>query len=233
MKHLEDAQALEFDATVTRVDAGKYIVLDETYFYPAGGGQPHDEGALTRGDEEFRVVFVKKHDGNVSHEVDRDGLAVGDAVHCRIDEERRRRLMRSHTAAHIVSALMIQKTGAKITGNQLSLEKVRIDYNTDDYDVDLLRSLINEANAIIAKELPVATRVVPRAEAERMPGVAQLAKGLPPAVEEIRLVDIEGFDTQACGGTHVANTGEIGTLTFLKAENKGKSNRRVYFTVND
>ncbi|RME31695.1 alanyl-tRNA editing protein [Candidatus Woesearchaeota archaeon] len=233
MQHLHDSQTLEFTTTVTGVTDGRFVELAETYFYPVGGGQPHDEGVIRRGNDEFHVTFVKKVAGTVSHEVDRAGLAVGDTVHCSIQAARRRKLMRSHTAAHIVSALMIKKTGAKITGNQLSTEKVRIDYNTEHYDVDLLRSLIEEANTVIARKLPVTTRIVPRAEAERMPGVAQLAKGLPPGVEDIRLVVIEGFDTQACGGTHVANTGEIGTLSFLKAENKGKMNRRVYFTVND
>lgn len=230
MLHLVDSARRSFSTKVAKAN-GRFLVLDETYFYPVGGGQPHDKGVICKGDEEFRVVFVKKQDGDVSHEVDREGLSSGDRVTCEIDWDRRHKLMRSHTAAHIVSALVIQQTGAKITGNQLSTEKVRIDYNTESYDVGLLQQIIDEANRVIARNLDVRTRTVSRAEAEGMPGVAQLAKGLPEGIAEIRLIEIVGFDTQACGGTHVANTSEIGTLTFLKAENKGKGNRRVYFVL--
>lgn len=230
MRHLEDAQVREFTTRVKGVD-GPYVLLEETYFYPVGGGQPHDEGVIRKGGDEYRVIFVRKQGGEVSHEVDREGLAPGDEVACSIDWERRGHLMRSHTAAHIVSAIIHRKTGAKITGNQLSPEKVRIDYNTEQYDVDVLRAAIDEANAIAAKGHPVSTRTVSREEAESMPAVAQLAKGLPSNVTEIRLVNIEGFDEQACGGTHVANTSEIGELEFVKAENKGKGNRRVYFRL--
>lgn len=231
MSYVDDAYKKGFETRVSSVKAGRSILLAETYFYPVGGGQPHDEGVIRKGKDEFRVVMVEKRDGNVLHEVDCEGLQDADEVVCEIDWDRRHKLMRSHTAAHVVSALMIQKTGAKITGNQLSMEKVRIDYNTELYDVGLLQRLIDEANQVIARNLDVGTRTVSRAEAEEMPGVAQLAKGLPEGISEIRLIEIDGFDTQACGGTHVANTSEIGTLTFLKAENKGKGNRRVYFTL--
>jgi len=231
MNYLQDSYVKEFTTTVKSVKDGKYVVLDETWFYPMGGGQPHDEGVLKRTSDgvEFKVIFAKKFD-DVSHEVDREGLGPGDEVEAVIDWARRYRLMRSHTAAHVVSALIRNKTSALITGNQLSLEKVRIDFSLDEFNPEMFKNIIDEANELIAKGAPLSFSLVTREQALDEPVLAGLAKGLPEH-EQIRVVEIQGLDRQACGGTHVADIKEIDSLEFLKAENKGKRNRRVYFRL--
>ncbi len=233
LSYLDDQYRKEWTTRVASVSDGRFVVLEESFFYPVGGGQPHDEGVLRRvGDgEEFRVVFVKKHDGGVSHEVDREGLSSGDEVEAVIDWDRRERLMRSHTAAHLVSALIHQRTGALITGNQLSLEKVRIDFSLEQFDPELFKEIIDAANERIVQGAPLSFSFVSREEALAEPSLARLAAGLPPSIKEIRVVEIEGIDRQACGGTHVKDLKEIGPLSFRKAENKGKQNRRLSFTL--
>jgi len=229
--YLDDSYLKEFDATVTKVDGGKYVVLDNTGFYPNSGGQPWDEGVMKRDGEEFKVVFVGKFGDNISHEVDKEGLKVGDKVHCVIDWDRRYKLMRMHTSAHIVSTLIHNKTGALISGNQLGIDKTRIDFSLEDYDRDKMVEYLKEANEIIKKNMEVKSYYLPREEAMKIPSVVKLAGALPPAIDTLRIVEIGDFDTQADGGTHVKNTSEIGDLEFLKAENKGKNNRRVYYKI--
>ncbi|MBC8501112.1 MAG: alanyl-tRNA editing protein [DPANN group archaeon] len=229
--YLDDSYLKEFDATVTKVDGGKYTVLDNTAFYPNSGGQPWDEGVMKRDGEEFKVAFVGKFGDNISHEVDKEGLKVGDKVHCVIDWERRYKLMRMHTSAHIVSTLIHNKTGALISGNQLGIDKTRIDFNLEDYDRDKMVEYLKEANEIIKKNIEVKSYYLPREEAMKIPSVVKLAGALPPAIDTLRIVEIGDFDTQADGGTHVKNTSEIGDLEFLKAENKGKNNRRIYYKL--
>jgi misacylated tRNA(Ala) deacylase len=235
MKHLEDSYVKEFEASVDDVGDGKHILLNQTYFYPASGGQPSDEGVLTRksDDREFKVLSVRKSEAGILHEVSEAGLAPGDEVLCSIDWARRHKLMRSHTAAHVVSEVIHRGTGALITGNQLELDKVRIDFSLEPFDPAAFSKYIEEANGIIAHCIPVETRIVPRSEVEHLPFLSKLANGLPQHITDVRIVEIPGFDVQGCGGTHVKNTAEIGRLAFLRAENKGKQNRRVYFEVLD
>lgn len=229
MKHLENSYVKEWTATVTGVTDGKFVTLSETYFYPMGGGQPHDEGVLVKDGKEYKVIFAKKFD-KVSHEVTEAGLQEGDVVECRIDWDRRHRLMRSHTAAHVVSALIRGKTDALITGNQLSPEKIRIDFSLEAFDPGMFQSVIDDANRLIEKGAPLRFEMLTRKEALEEPTLAGLAKGLPEH-EHIRVVEIKDLDRQACGGTHVKEIEEIGPLEFMKAENKGKKNRRVYFKL--
>jgi misacylated tRNA(Ala) deacylase len=235
MKHLEDSYVKEFDAVVSDVRDATQVILDHTYFYAVSGGQPTDTGIIVRKSDgkEFKVTNVKKGEGGIVHEVVNDVavLAAGDEVRCVIDWERRHRLMRSHTAAHVVSEIIHRKTGAMITGNQLELEKVRIDFSLDAFDAEAFAAYIDEANALIAQGLPVTGEIMPRAEAMRIPTISKLANGLPEHITEVRVVTIQGFDQQGCGGTHVKNTAEIGTLEFVKADNRGQKNRRVYFKL--
>jgi misacylated tRNA(Ala) deacylase len=137
---LEDPYQKECDATVVSVVDGKYIVLDQTIFYPKGGGQPWDLGTITRGDESFKVVYVGKFNGEISHEVERPGLREGDNVHCTIDWERRYRFMRSHTAAHVFASLLCTGTNALVTGNQIEEDKIRFDFNLEKFDQEILRT---------------------------------------------------------------------------------------------
>ena len=228
---MEDPYLKECDATITNVSDSKYIVLDQTVFYPKGGGQINDVGDMTRDDDVFNVVYVGKFSGEVSHEVDRPGLKVGDRVHCKIDWDRRYRMMRSHTAAHVLITILCNKTNALVTGNELTLEKSRFDFNLENFDRDIFMSCIDEANEIFKKDVPVKTYELPREEALKIPGMVKMAEALPPQVSKLRIVEIEGIDKQADGGTHVRNLREVGQIEFLKAENKGKNNRRVYYRI--
>jgi len=218
---------------VLAVTDGKFVTLDASIFSPRGGGLVSDTGTLTRKSDgaAFPVLYVVKKDGIVSHEVGKEGLAAGDEVACEIDWGRRHRLMRSHTAGHILSAIMFRKSGILITGNSIDVDKSRFDFSMENFDKGAFQSLIDEANAAIALNLDVSVSHLAREEALKMPGMVKLAGALPPEVKELRIVKIGDVDEQADGGVHVKNTSEIGKIVFLSAENKGKSNRRVYFKL--
>jgi misacylated tRNA(Ala) deacylase len=217
--------------TVVKSVNGKFVVLEDTSFYPKSGGQPWDTGTIKRGSETFRVVFTGKFSGEISHEMDREGLVRGDDVECGVDWDRRYLFMRYHTAAHVLSGLIFRETGATITGNQISEDKTRIDFSLDDFDRDLFMSFEEKANRIIQEAHPVKFMFISKDEAMKNPDLSKLAKGMPEGIKEFRVVDIEDFDKQLCGGTHIRNTSEIGRLSIVKMENKGKSNRRVYFSI--
>lgn len=232
--YLTDCYLKEFDATVESVKDDKFIVLDKTAFYPNSGGQPNDTGILVREDgTEFPVSYVAKFDGNISHEVTDTGLKAGDKVKGIIDWDRRYRFMQYHTACHILSAIIHNETGAKISGNQLGEEKTRVDFNLEDFDREQIKSYEGKVNEIIDRNIPVSITIMPRDEAFKIPSVVKLKDAFPPEIEDIRVISIPDVDTQACGGTHMANTGDIPHIEIIKAENKGKNNRRVYFRFTD
>lgn len=227
--YMKDSYLKEFEAEVAKAD-GKFIVLQKTAFYPKGGGQPNDTGKITKDGEEYQVVFVGKFDGKISHEVDKEGLKEGDKVKGIINWDRRYRLMRMHTAAHIISKVLENKHGAMITGNELGEERSRIDFSLEEYDPEELKQSIEESNKLIEQGAEVKIEFLPREEAIKIEGISRLAKGLPD-VDTFRIVNIEGIDYSADGGTHVKNIKEIGKMKFLKSENKGKGRRRIYFTL--
>ena len=231
--YLSDSYARTCSARVQAVAEGKFITLDANIFSPRGGGLPSDMGKLVRkGDGAvFPVLYAVKKDGAISHEVGKEGLTAGDEVTCEIDWERRHRLMRSHTAGHILSAIMFRKSGILITGNSIDIDKSRFDFSMETFNKEAFQSLIGEANAAIARNLDVTVSHLAREEALKLPGMVKLAGALPPEVKELRIVKIGDVDEQADGGVHVKNTSEIGKIAFLSAENKGKSNRRVYFRL--
>jgi misacylated tRNA(Ala) deacylase len=225
--YLDDSYLKDFEAVVKSVKEDKFVVLDKTAFYPNGGGQPYDTGKI--GDHQ--VVFVGKFDGNISHELASPGLKEGDEVKCTIDWERRYKLMRSHTAAHILSAVFHKEASALITGNQLGLDKSRIDFNLEDFDREKMDEYFKIANELVEKDLPVTVSYMSREEADSDQTMFKLAKALPESIKTIRVVAIGDYDRQADGGTHVKSLKEVGPITFIKAENKGKNNRRVYFSL--
>ncbi len=234
--YMTDSYLREFEATVTKVSDGKFVVLDKTAFYPNAGGQPYDTGKMTRLSDSavFDVVFVGKFGGEISHEVKAQGpdqINEGDTVRCEINWDRRYKHMRSHTASHIISGIINERTGALITGNQISADKTRIDFSLDDYDPSVMDSFVKEASEKAAKGADVEVSFITREDAGKEEGLSKLAKGLPPGINEIRIVDIKGIDRQADGGTHVKNTKEIGPIKLVKCENKGKNNRRLYFSI--
>ena len=229
--YLEDSYLKECDATVVSVKDGKYVVLDRTIFYPRSGGQPHDSGQVVKGKEIYEIIYVGKFSGDISHEVDRNGLNDGDRVQCILDWERRYKLMRSHTAAHVFAALLCEGTGALVTGNQLEEDKIRFDFSLEEYDPAIINTYIEEANGLLKKLISVKSYELPIEEALKIPGVIKMAEALPPNIPNLRIVEIVGVDKQADGGTHVKNLREIGQIRLLKTQNKGKHNRRVYFAL--
>ncbi|MBI2661313.1 alanyl-tRNA editing protein [Candidatus Woesearchaeota archaeon] len=229
--YMHDSYLKEFEAVVESVKDEKYVVLDKTAFYPKGGGQPNDTGTIIKDGQEFPIVFVGKFDNKISHEVSVPGLKAGDKVTGKIDWERRYRLMRMHTTAHLLSAVLHNKSGAMITGGDLDTEKSRIDFSLEDFDRGKLDEYCRLANEIIKNDLPVKVSFMKREEALKIPGMVKLAGALPPEIDEWRIVEIEGVDRQADGGTHVKSLKEIGQIEILKVDNKGKNNRRVYYKV--
>ena len=230
---MQDSYLKEFEAIVESVKDDKYVILDKSAFYPQGGGQPYDTGVFIRNGEEFPVVYVGKFSGRISHEVGKAGLKQGDKIIGKIDFSRRYKLMRMHTAAHVLSAFFHKKAGAMITGNQLDLDKSRIDFSLENFDREKIQEYCDMSNQVIEKDLPVKIYTLPREEAMKIPDVVKLAAALPPQVKNLRIVEIEGVDKQADGGCHVKSLKEIGKIEIIKAENKGKNNRRVYYIVKD
>lgn len=230
--YLKDSYARKFEATVTKVD-GKFVVLDKTLFFPQSGGQPSDTGTLVCNGKEYTVLFAKKVGSDISHDVDEEGIKKGDSVVGFIDWSKRYLFMRYHTACHILSAIVHQETEAMITGNQISEKKARIDFDVENFDSDLIASFQEKTNEIINRELDIDISELPRDEAFEIPSVLKLKNVLPPTVDQIRIVNITGVDAQACGGTHIANTKEIGNIELTKTENKGKNNKRIYFILKD
>jgi len=228
--YLEDSYLKEFTAKIEETKDGRYLILDNTAFYPESGGQPADTGTMAKDGKEYKVTSVRKMDGKICHDVE-PGLAAGDTVHCRIDWARRYRLMQMHTATHILAAVLYKDAGALITGNQLNLDRTRIDFSMDEFDKEKILGYVEKANAIAAKGIEVKISFLPREEAMKIEGAVKLAAALPPNISELRMLEIPGVDLQADGGTHVRNTSEVGKIRFLEAENKGKKNRRIYFTL--
>jgi len=231
--YLEDCYIKEFDAIVESIIDEKYVILNRTAFYPEAGGQPCDTGFLYCEGKEYTVINVKKVDGKVSHEIGITGLKEGDSVKGIINWDRRYLLMRYHTACHILSAIIHNETGAKISGNQLSEDKTRVDFSLEEFDREQLKAYEAKVNNIIDKNIPVSIEIMSREEAFQIPSVVKLKDAFPPETLQIRVITIPEIDRQACGGTHVANTGEISHIEVFKAENKGKNNRRVYFRFKD
>lgn len=232
--YLKDCYLKTCEATVKKVSDGKFVVLDRTCMYPNSGGQPYDTGKMIRSDgKEFKVVYVGKFSGEISHEVENspgEELKPGDKVRCEVDWDRRYIHMRYHTACHVLSGVINEKTNALITGNQIAAEKTRIDFSLETMDREMLPIFEKEANQIIKGNHPVVFDFISREEALKKPHLAMLAKGLPEN-ETIRVVKIGDFNEQACGGTHLKNTSEIGVIKIVDFVNKGKNNRRVYFRL--
>jgi Ser-tRNA(Ala) deacylase AlaX len=223
----EDMYAREFDANVISVE-GNGVVLDQTAFNPRGGGLVSDTGTL----DSTRVLEAVKEGDDIKHVVESaTEFRPGTTVHGALDWDRRFRIMRMHTSAHILSAVVNGETGALITGNQISPDESRVDFNLENFDRDKMSYYIEKVNETVRRGLEVKTYFMRREEALANPGFVKLANAMPPSLEMLRIVEIGDVDTQADGGVHVKNTREIGKVVGVKTENKGKSNRRLYFTV--
>jgi misacylated tRNA(Ala) deacylase len=230
--YLTDAYARQFEARVVAVRP-EGVVLDRTTFYPAGGGQPSDAGVLTSADGvSCSVRDVRKDPDGILHLLAEPArLAAGDRVRGEIDWDRRLAHMRYHTALHILSGVVYRRIGSGITGNQIGTERARMDFTLEGFDRTLAQGLVDGVNEVVREGRPVRVRFLPRSEAMNDPTLVRVAQELLPDVETVRLIDIEGFDVQADGGTHVANTSEVGTVWLERIENKGARNKRLYITT--
>ncbi len=229
--YLRDSYISEFEAKVIGVGEN-YVVLDRTAFHPQGGGLISDTGALQRGGEVFQVTRADQSEEGVRHFLDREGLRIGETVKGTLDWERRYRLMRMHTALHVLVAVVNERTGALITGNQVEIEASRVDFSLEKFDRSVIEGCVAEANKRLAENHEVRIRFIDREEALKAPGLVKLASKAPPDLPVLRIVEIGDVDAQLDGGPHVKNTSEVGEIVMKKLENKGKSNRRLYFTLN-
>lgn len=228
--YFQDSYMKEFTSKVISLGPN-FIELEKTAFYPTGGGQPCDTGKILFGKKESKVVEVVKSNGKILHFLNGELPELGAEVTGFIDWGKRYMLMRMHTAAHILCAIFFKKANALITGNQLGIEKSRIDFGLENFNRELMEHLFAEANEIVNKALEVKSYFISRQRAMKNPEFFKLANKLPPATKNLRIVEISGFDRQADGGTHVKNTKEIGKIELLSLENRGKNNRRAYFRV--
>ena len=229
-----DAYARSVEATVRHVETGDsaIVVLDRTVFYPGGGGQPSDRGLLLRATDgrSWTVRGARKAGGEITHELEPDGdpPAVGDRLQVDLDWARRFALMRTHTALHALCGVVWRDHGAQVTGGNMEPGSGRMDFEFESMPGDLVDSIEEAVNVELGKERDVRVNVLPRAEAFAIPDLIRTKINLlPEGIEEIRTIEIVGLDLQADGGTHVANTREVGRIRVTGYESKGRINKRI------
>lgn len=229
--YLEDAYQREFDAEVL-ASAEDWCALSRTAFFPGGGGQPCDRGRLVVGDEALDVAEVRAaDDGRLWHRVGRT-VTLGAPARGALDWPYRYALMRHHALMHVVNTVARRDFDALITGVQLGPGRSRIDFRLPALTRQMLDSMEARVNDALAKPRPIASAVVTEAEYRARPELIRTLNVSPPVVDgHVRVVTIAGFDTQACGGTHVHSTTEIGRARLAKIDNKGANNKRFYWTL--
>ena len=223
------------EATVVGVEPeSRMVALDKTVVYPGGGGQPCDEGMLTRlaDGREWPVLAARKAGGVVWHELGGDGPLpdVADRVRVELDWERRYRLMRMHTALHVLCGVVFRDYGALVTGGNMGPDRARMDFEMDsaDFTPERVAEIEQRANEELRAGRDVRVRILPRDEAFEIPDLIRTKINLlPEGIAEVRTVEIAGLDLQADGGTHVQNTREVGTLRVVGTRSKGKANKRL------
>jgi misacylated tRNA(Ala) deacylase len=228
--YLRDAYQVSFNATVVDTREGA-VALDRTAFYPTGGGQPHDTGLLAG----LTVVDVRKEGDLVWHSLDGGPLpSVGDVVEGTIDWDRRHRLMRTHTALHVLCGVIWNEWRVPVTGGNMEPLAARMDFEFDPVPDGFGPRIEELVNAELAADRPIEVQFLPRDTAVQDADLIRTKVNMiPESVSEIRVVDIVGLDKQADGGTHVRSTAEVGRITVTKLENKGKGNKRVRLEIVD
>ena len=222
-----DSYLREFEALVAEV-AGNGVVLDRTAFYPGGGGQPCDVGRLLSDGGEWEVVKVGHSEGRLVHKLDLDPPPVGTRVKGVLDWERRYALMRTHTAMHILCGVIWRDYGASVTGGNMKSLRGRMDFEFEHMRRELVSQIEEKINAEVVAARLVRVQILPREEAFQIPDLIRTKINLlPPHIAQVRVVEIEGLDLQADGGTHVANTSEVGPLSIVDYKSKGRINKRL------
>ena len=224
-----DAYVRNFDAVVTAVTEDNGVVLERTAFYPGGGGQPNDEGTLTAGDQTWNVTKVKKVGGEVVHFVEGEPPVVGTAVTGQLDWDRRYKLMRTHTAMHILCGVVFRDYGASVTGGNMEPLQGRMDFEFETMRQELVAEIETAVNVEVEAARATRVQILPREEAFQIPDLIRTKISLlPEGIPEVRTVELVGLDLQADGGTHVANTKEVGRMRITDYKSKGKINKRIY-----
>ena len=233
-----DAYARQTDATVVEVDPEAHaVLLDRTVFYPGGGGQPADEGELVGASGgSWRVTGAKKRGDDTWHTVEEGAElpAVGTALTATLDWERRHRLMRTHSALHILCGVVWREHGASVTGGNMEPLSGRMDFEFETMSGELVSEIEKRVNEEIDADREIRVAILPREEAFAIPDLIRTKVNLlPEAISEVRTIEIVGLDLQADGGTHVAHTGEIGRVRVTGYESKGRINKRIRIEVTD
>jgi misacylated tRNA(Ala) deacylase len=235
-----DAYAREVEARVVAVEGleAPLVVLDSTVFYPGGGGQPPDRGTLLRSADgrAWIVEAARKSGGEIVHELAAgvEPPRVGDLLRVDLDWARRYALMRTHTALHALCGVVWRDYGALVTGGNMEPGAGRMDFEFERMSGDLVNEIEAKVNDELARGREVRVEVLPRAEAFTIPDLIRTKVNLLPAgIEEIRTIEIVGLDLQADGGTHVANTSEVGRIRVTGYESKGRINKRIRIAVED
>ena len=239
-----DAYARSVEATVLAVgDASENaVLLDRTVFYPGGGGQPADSGTLTRAADgaTWTVAAARKAEGEIVHALAAGGeaaarqLVSGDVVAAAIDWPRRHLLMRTHTALHALCGVVWRDYGAQVTGGNMEPGSGRMDFEFERMSGELVGEIEAKVNAELLTARDVRVRVLPRDEAFAIPDLIRTKINLlPSGIAEVRTIEIVGLDLQADGGTHVANTREVGSIRVTGYESKGRSNKRIRIELVD
>lgn len=225
-----DDHCLQADAHVIEA-SGSGVVLDQTCFYPGGGGQPPDEGWIDFPNGETRTATASVADGMFWHVLDAAPPAncIGSHVRLRINEERRIALARYHTVLHVLNTIALRDYNGWITGVQISVDYSRIDFRLEGFSKEMCADLERKVNEVLAAGHTLKAYYLPEDEFHNRPDLLRTLEVRPPVIDgRVRVVEIEGFDAQACGGTHVDNTRDLGTFTIFRTENKGKINKRLY-----
>ncbi|HEW64049.1 MAG: alanyl-tRNA editing protein AlaX [Fervidicoccus fontis] len=228
-----DSYLKEYDSIIVSIKDNS-VILDKTIFHPRAGGLESDTGFLEVNGRRYKVLNVlqEKDSEDVLHQLDTvDGLNPGDRVHLALDWERRYKMMKLHTASHIIAAIIYNDYNALITGGNITPEYAYDDYSLESSDRSIFDKVVQKANEVVKKNIELKIYWLDREEAMKIPGIVKLAARMPPNVKKLRIVEIPGVDIQADGGPHVKNTGEIGEIVITKIENKGKNRKRMYYTL--
>ncbi len=227
----QEAYLKTFTATVLATE-GQEVALDGTAFYPGGGGQPHDLGWLQTATERWPVIALRRQEDLLWHTVEGTPPVVGTPVQGILDWERRYALMRTHTALHILCGVIWRDYGAKVTGGNMQPLQGRLDFEFESLQRELVEEIEAKINREVAAARPVRINFLPRAEADQHPDLIRTKINLlPAAITIVRTVEIVGLDIQADGGTHVANTQEVGPIRISDYKSKGRINKRLELTL--
>jgi misacylated tRNA(Ala) deacylase len=240
MTHLlyqTDGYLQTFEARVTSVDEeNRGVILDRTAFYPGGGGQPADSGTLNVQEMTFPVKRARKAGENVVHILEGEAALpeVGSLVTGQLDWEKRYRLMRTHSALHILCGVIFRDYGASVTGGDMDPLHGRMDFEFETMQKELVQKIETAVNEEVEKDRPIRIDILPREEAFRIPDLIRTKINLlPEGIQEVRVVEIVGLDLQADGGTHVRSTGEVGRIRVVDYKSKGKINKRIYIELHE